>query len=392
MRGCRAVARGRALSSTHARTLTDGRTPPRRLRRRARRDAAAGRSAGRRSSARCAHRAAHLHRLERRRGRVPQRTLGNPDRRSRARRHALFAQRRQAVHAGVEPEDHHRRRRARAARRRVSLDDDAVRARRRSGTACWTAISSCAATAIHRSARTCAATRSRRCATWPTRCARAASRASAAASSPRRRRSPTPPLGFGWAWDDLDEPYGAGVDALLLQRGVHADLRARGRARRATRCARRRGPASTYPPLIVRATTVARSSAPRRQRAESPDAHASGYDSSHTGVLVAGTIAVGDTAVMELAHRGIIPAPTSPRCARRCARRGSRGRRSTRATRTATLDSLLAMRSPPLREVLPALREAVAEPDRRASAQDAGAASDRRRTRRQRARAWSMRS
>ena len=88
------------------------------------------RSAGRCARARRAHRAARLHRLERRHGGVPQRTLGHPDRRSRSRRHALFAQRRQAVHAGVEPEDRHRRRGARAARRRVSLDDDALRARR----------------------------------------------------------------------------------------------------------------------------------------------------------------------------------------------------------------------------------------------------------------------
>ena len=161
------------------------------------------------------------------------------------------------------------------------------------------------------------------------------------------------PLGFGWAWDDLDEPYGAGVDALYFNEGftqilVQAGVRPGDPVRATTR------PATTYPPLLVRATTVARSAAPADSARNRPMLTV-GHDSSHTGVLVAGTIAVGDTAVLELAQRDLRGAYVA---ALREALR-SRGVRIDEARRdsTARLDSLLAMRSPPLREVLTALQK-----------------------------------
>ena len=160
-------------------------------------------------------------------------------------------------------------------------------------------------------------------------------------------------LGFGWGWDDLDEPYSAGVDALYFNEGFTQVLvRAGGRPGDAVIATTR--PAATYPPLIVRATTVARSAAIADSARNRPKLTV-GYDSSHKGVLLAGTIAVGDTAVLELAQRDL---PGAYLAALREALR-SRGVRVDEARRDSTgrLDSLLAMRSPPLREVLPALQK-----------------------------------
>jgi serine-type D-Ala-D-Ala carboxypeptidase/endopeptidase (penicillin-binding protein 4) len=161
------------------------------------------------------------------------------------------------------------------------------------------------------------------------------------------------PLGFGWSWDDLDEPYGAGVDALYFNEGFTQILvRAGGRPGDPVRVTTR--PASTYPPLIVRATTVARSAALSDSARNRPMITV-GVDSSRKGVRVAGTIAVGDTAVLELALRDLSGAYLA---ALREALR-SRGVRVDEAYRdsTATLDSLLSMRSAPLRDVLPALQK-----------------------------------
>jgi D-alanyl-D-alanine carboxypeptidase/D-alanyl-D-alanine-endopeptidase (penicillin-binding protein 4) len=160
------------------------------------------------------------------------------------------------------------------------------------------------------------------------------------------------PLGYGWAWDDLDEPYGAGVDALYFNEGftqilVRAGARAGDPVRATTR------PAATYPPLIVRAATVARP-APADSARPRPGLTV-GYDSSHTGVLVAGTIAAGDTAVLELAFRDH---PAAYTAALREALR-SRGIAVDEARRdsTAPLDSLVALRSPPLRDVMRAFEK-----------------------------------
>ena len=161
------------------------------------------------------------------------------------------------------------------------------------------------------------------------------------------------PLGLGWSWDDLDEPYGAGVDALYFNEGF-TQILVRAGARPGDPVRVRTAPASTYPPLLVRATTVARSVMPADSSRNRPKLTV-GYDSSHTGVLVAGSIAVGDTAVLELALRDL---PDAYVAALREALR-SRGVRvdELRRDTTTTPDSLLSMRSPPLRDVLPALQK-----------------------------------
>ena len=160
------------------------------------------------------------------------------------------------------------------------------------------------------------------------------------------------PLGYGWSYDDLDESYSAGVDALFFNEGfseivVHGGASAGDAVRVVTR------PAATYPAVIVRARTVARAAA-GASVADSIAALPSisvGQDSSHTGVLVAGTIAVGDSVVAELAFRDQRAAFVA---ATREALRGN-GIIVDEAAMdsTARLDSLAGMWSPPLREVLP---------------------------------------
>jgi D-alanyl-D-alanine carboxypeptidase/D-alanyl-D-alanine-endopeptidase (penicillin-binding protein 4) len=161
------------------------------------------------------------------------------------------------------------------------------------------------------------------------------------------------PLGYGWAWDDLDEPYGAGVDALYFNEGftqilVRAGARPGDPVRATTR------PASTFPHLLVRATTVARVVTAADSARPRPRLTA-GYDSSHAGVLVGGTIAAGDTAVLELALRDH---PAAYTAALREALR-ARGIAVDEARRDSTvpLDSLVALRSPPLRDVMRAFEK-----------------------------------
>ena len=61
-------------------------------------------------------------------------------------------------------------------------------------------------------------------------------------------------------------------------------------------------PATSYPPLLVQATTVARPAS--ASDSASHRTHLTiGYDSSHAGVGVRGTIVAGDTAVLQIAFR-----------------------------------------------------------------------------------------
>lgn len=160
------------------------------------------------------------------------------------------------------------------------------------------------------------------------------------------------PLGYGWAYDDLDESYSAGIDALYFNEGfseivVYGGAKPGDPVRAATR------PATTYPPLIVRARTVARAPA----GANAADSVAAlpritvGQDSSHAGVLVAGTIAAGDSAVQELAFRDQPAAFVA--ATREAFRRQGIVVDEAATDTTAKLDSLAGMWSPTLREILP---------------------------------------
>ena len=161
------------------------------------------------------------------------------------------------------------------------------------------------------------------------------------------------PLGLGWAWDDLDEPYSAGVDALYFNEGF-TQILVRGGARPGDPVRATTRPASTYPQLLVHATTIARpitaaDSAQRRPRLTA------GYDSSHTGVRVGGTIAAGDTAVLELAFRDQSAAYVA--ALREALRSRGIAVDETPRDSTSSLDSLVALRSPPLRDVMRAFEK-----------------------------------
>lgn len=160
------------------------------------------------------------------------------------------------------------------------------------------------------------------------------------------------PLGYGWSYDDLDESYSAGVDALYFNEGfseivVYGGANAGDSVRVATR------PLATYPRLIVHARTVARAPA-GATAADSLAARPSlavGQDSSRAGVLVAGTIAAGDSVVRELAFRdqsGAFVAAT-----REALRAQGIAVDETATDTTARLDSLAGMWSPPLRDIMP---------------------------------------
>jgi D-alanyl-D-alanine carboxypeptidase/D-alanyl-D-alanine-endopeptidase (penicillin-binding protein 4) len=160
------------------------------------------------------------------------------------------------------------------------------------------------------------------------------------------------PLGYGWAYDNLDEAYSAGVDALYFNEGftqvvVYGGANAGDPVRAATH------PASTYPTLIVRARTVARAAA-GASAADSMAARpaiVAGQDSSHAGVLVAGTIAAGDSVVLDLAFRDQSAAFVA--ALREALRAQGIAVEESATDSTARLDSLAGMWSPPLRDIFP---------------------------------------
>ena len=156
------------------------------------------------------------------------------------------------------------------------------------------------------------------------------------------------PLGFGWAWDDLDASYSAGVDALYFNEGftqvvVYGGARPGAKVRAITR------PLASYPRLIVQATTVA-PVAPTDSLTPKPDIIV-GQDSSHTGVLVSGTIAAGDSVVVEIAFRDQQAAYVA--ALTEAMRSSGITISGPRTDTTATLDSLVTQLSPPLRDVFP---------------------------------------
>ena len=159
------------------------------------------------------------------------------------------------------------------------------------------------------------------------------------------------PLGYGWSWSDLDESYAAGVDALYFNEGfaevvVYGGARAGDPVRAITR------PASTYPAIIV----TARTAAPLARAAAAADsavakAIAVSQDSSRAGVLIAGTIAAGDSMIVEITFRR----QTEAYLAAASEAMAARGVVIDDATSTVAAEArpLFTMRSPPLRDVLP---------------------------------------
>jgi len=187
--------------------------------------------------------------------------------------------------------------------------------------------------------------------------------------------------GYGWDWDDLSQPYGAGVDELMFNEGFTAiKLRAAPRAGRPA--ALTTAPIDDYPVVRSHVTTVVPGGgAP----AIEPTAT---IDPARGSLIVAGTMAPGDTTTLFVAYpdpavaylhavaralraRRIalprdavvppgdtigprVPGPSAASHtatsadARRAEHRGG-------ARRAAPIDTLFTVLSPPLRDILPAL-------------------------------------
>ncbi|HEU4631552.1 MAG TPA: D-alanyl-D-alanine carboxypeptidase/D-alanyl-D-alanine-endopeptidase [Gemmatimonadaceae bacterium] len=160
-------------------------------------------------------------------------------------------------------------------------------------------------------------------------------------------RMPGPVLGFGWAWDDLDYPYSAGVDELYFNEGFSRVL-VRGGAHAGDVPQVTVRPATTYPLATVRAVTGPVGT----KEALEIQGTATG------GALLTGTIAPGDSAELEVAHR-------DPQAAFLAALREALERRGITIAdpATAPFDStrvvtpLFTLTSPPLREIMPLLEK-----------------------------------
>ncbi|MEP7381447.1 MAG: D-alanyl-D-alanine carboxypeptidase/D-alanyl-D-alanine-endopeptidase [Gemmatimonadota bacterium] len=108
-------------------------------------------------------------------------------------------------------------------------------------------------------------------------------------------------LGYGWAWDDLDDDYSAGVDELYFNEGF-SKLVVHGGVSAGDSVTVRTIPARTVPHVRIWARTVAPpASAAPRGRARDLTIRQDSTDAAT--VILDGTIAVGDSAVLSIPHR-----------------------------------------------------------------------------------------
>ena len=159
-----------------------------------------------------------------------------------------------------------------------------------------------------------------------------------------------PTLGFGWDWDDLDYAYGAGVDELLFNEGF-ATIVARGGARPGAPVSVETRPARRSPKVRVMATTVARAAA----GSPAPKAIFR-WDSIGGGALVEGMIQAGDSTSDEVAFR-LPDASYLDALGEALADRGIRIDGRSIADTSLHGDTIFTTRSPPLREILPAMEK-----------------------------------
>lgn len=158
---------------------------------------------------------------------------------------------------------------------------------------------------------------------------------------------PDAPYGFGWAWDDFDFPYSAGVDELFFNEGF-ARIRVIAGAVAGDSARVETTPLSTHPAVTVRLTTPEPGIANGEGRRARPRVS---YDSTTGGVLIEGPLAPGDTFTTRIAFRD---QPAAFLAAARQAF-GERGIvvDDSAVVATGTVDSLFTVFSPPLSEILP---------------------------------------
>jgi len=177
--------------------------------------------------------------------------------------------------------------------------------------------------------------------------------------------------GFGWAWDDFDYAYSAGVDELLFNEGF-SRVTVRGGARAGDPPVVRVAPSWIYPDVRVTAATVAPSGPPSLGDVGTADtARRAGTeitvarDSGSAAVLVAGTVVAGDSETVSVPHREPARAYLLA-LSQALAERGitvSGGVSAALADAApaagagAVTDTLFTLVSPPLAQILPALEK-----------------------------------
>ncbi len=157
---------------------------------------------------------------------------------------------------------------------------------------------------------------------------------------------PGSPLGFGWDWDDLDAPYGAGVSELMFNDSF-TDVRVVGCSRPGRAACVTTTPARTTP--VIRSQVMTRAAG-----SGTPDVTWWRDSAAVPGIVVRGSIASGDSMAFAAAHPDVRVAYLG--AVKEALTRG--GIRVRDRTLTATeSDTLTVLRSAPLRDVLMAMQK-----------------------------------
>src|SRR5215207_6810314 len=169
--------------------------------------------------------------------------------------------------------------------------------------------------------------------------------------------------GFGWAWDDFDFGYSAGVDELFFNEGMF-QVTLRGGQREGDRATTTVRPDIGFPSLRATVTTVHRPDSIRAAdgtvslpRLPGPSA---AMDSASNLVTITGQMYPGDTTTIDVAYRdpglAYLYALRKTLADQALTVEGGLDPRIPRDT-AAALDTLFVMKSPPLREIMPALEK-----------------------------------
>ena len=169
--------------------------------------------------------------------------------------------------------------------------------------------------------------------------------------------------GFGWAWDDFDFAYSAGVDELFFNEGMF-QVTLRAGQREGARVSAAVRPAIGYPSLRVTTTTVRRPDSAlvvdggvRAPRRRVPSAS---MDSATNVVTIAGEMYPNDSVTIDVAYRdpglAYLYAVRKALADQAVTVEGGIDPRPPRDS-AAQLDTLFVLKSPPLREILPALEK-----------------------------------
>ena len=156
--------------------------------------------------------------------------------------------------------------------------------------------------------------------------------------------------GEGWGWDEFDYYYSAPVDELLVNESS-SSVYVTGGARRGAAPVTRVIPAASYPRFTYDIRTVGGPGGSADDKTELKAV----FDSVSGGYLIRGTIRVGNTDTVDVAHhdpiRGYLTALADALREKGIAIGGARSDTGARA------DSLFSTMSPPMRDILPAFEK-----------------------------------